>query len=176
MPQTGERVQRSEPTKKCVLSSIGSHASMLCETASEQVRGHELRSMRERGVKKDITMRVDIRRAALVAVAGVALVATGSGSALAAHGGHGGAHSHGGHAFAGHGGGFHSRRGGEGSGPGFVGGLAFGAVVGAPYGYYGAPYGYDSYAYDSGPDCYLTRQVVINRWGHRVIRRVRVCE
>ena len=65
------------------------------------------------------------------------------------------------------------RHGGGGFGPGFVGGLAAGAVIGGgPYyggGYYGGPYAY-------GGGCYIERQVVINRFGHRVIRRVRVCD
>jgi hypothetical protein len=30
--------------------------------------------------------------------------------------------------------------------------------------------------YDEGPDCYIRRRVVINRWGERVVRRVRVCD
>jgi hypothetical protein len=67
----------------------------------------------------------------------------------------------------------HHHGGGGGFGPGFVGGLAAGAVIGGtPYyggGYYGGPYAY-------GGDCYIRRQVIINRWGHRVIRRVRVCD
>jgi hypothetical protein len=70
--------------------------------------------------------------------------------------------------------------GGGGFGPGFVGGLAAGAVIGSgPYyggGYYGGPYAYGGgpYAYAGG--CYIQRQAVINRYGHRVIRRVRVCD
>jgi len=65
---------------------------------------------------------------------------------------------------------------GGGFGPGFVGGLALGAAVASPYyygGYYGAPYAYGAYY---GPGCYVTRRPVINRWGHRVWRRVRVCD
>jgi len=65
-----------------------------------------------------------------------------------------------------------------GFGPGFVGGLALGAVA-APgyYGYGYGPYahGYDGY-YDGGPACYVRRHVVINRFGERIVRRVRVCE
>jgi uncharacterized membrane protein len=78
------------------------------------------------------------------------------------------------------------RHGGGGFGPGFVGGLAAGAVIGGGYyggGYYGGPYAYGGgpYAYGGGPyayggGCYIERQVVINRFGHRVIRRVRVCD
>jgi hypothetical protein len=63
--------------------------------------------------------------------------------------------------------------GGGGFGPGFVGGLAAGAVIGSsPYyggGYYGGPYAYGGY-------CYIQRRAVIDRWGHRFIRRVRVCD
>ncbi len=62
--------------------------------------------------------------------------------------------------------------GGGGFGPGFVGGLAAGAVIGGGYyggGYYGGPYAY-------GGDCYIQRRAFINRFGHRVIRRVRVCD
>jgi len=43
------------------------------------------------------------------------------------------------------------------------GGFGFGADIGPPPGYY-------------GPDCYIQRQVVVNRWGQRVVRRVRVCD
>lgn len=54
---------------------------------------------------------------------------------------------------------------GGGWGPGFGAGLAFGA---APYYYRGGPYAYG--------DCYIRRQVVINRFGERIVRRVRVCD
>ena len=27
-----------------------------------------------------------------------------------------------------------------------------------------------------GPDCYIRRRVVVNRWGERIVRRVRVCD
>jgi len=30
--------------------------------------------------------------------------------------------------------------------------------------------------YGGGPDCYIRRRVVVNRWGERVVRRVRVCD
>jgi hypothetical protein len=59
---------------------------------------------------------------------------------------------------------------GGGWGPGFVGGLAVGSALAGPYDY-GGPY-----AYDYGPDCYIRRHVHINRFGERVIRRVRVCD
>ena len=71
------------------------------------------------------------------------------------------------------------RHGGGGFGPGFVGGLAAGAVMGGRYyggGYYGGPYAYDGGPYAYGGDCYIQRRAFINRFGHRVIRRVRVCD
>ena len=37
------------------------------------------------------------------------------------------------------------------------------------HGYGGGPYAY-------GGDCYIQRRAFINRFGHRVIRRVRVCD
>lgn len=45
------------------------------------------------------------------------------------------------------------------------GGFGFGGFIAPPpaYGYYGG-------------DCYIQRQVVRDRWGHRVVRRVRVCD
>lgn len=73
----------------------------------------------------------------------------------------------------------HHHGGGGGFGPGFVGGLAAGAVIGsAPYygGYYGGPYAYADGPYAYGGGCYIERHAVINRFGHRVIRRVRVCD
>jgi hypothetical protein len=105
-------------------------------------------------------MRVSLKKIGLAAVmaltvAGTALVTAGSAQAQYRHGGGG---------FA----------------PGFVGGLAAGAVIGGgPYyggGYYGGPYAYGGGPYAYGGGCYIERQVVINRFGHRVIRRVRVCD
>ena len=61
---------------------------------------------------------------------------------------------------------------GWGVGPGFALGLGLGALGAAPYYGYGGPY-YGSYAY--GGDCVMRRRPVINRWGHRVWRWVRVC-
>ena len=58
---------------------------------------------------------------------------------------------------------------GGGLGPGLVGGLAVGSALAAPY-YYGGPY-----AYDYGPDCYIRRQIYINRFGERIVRHLRVC-
>jgi hypothetical protein len=92
--------------------------------------------------------------------------------------------SFGGHGFAGrsfsgqrtfHAGGFRHRGFGRGA---FIGGLALGAFAAAPYAYgYYDPYDYD-YGYGGyyGTDCYLVRRVVINRWGDRIVRRVRVCD
>jgi hypothetical protein len=43
-------------------------------------------------------------------------------------------------------------------------------INGGPYAYYeGGPYAY-------GGGCYIQRQAFINRFGHRVIRCVRVCD
>jgi hypothetical protein len=66
------------------------------------------------------------------------------------------------------GGGGHWRGGGYGWGPGvgFATGLAIGS---APYYYGGGPYAY-------GGGCYLRREIMRDRWGHRIIRRVRVCD
>ena len=96
-------------------------------------------------------MRASLKQISLAAVmaltvAGTALVTAGAASAQHWHG---------------HGGG--------GFGPGFAAGAMMG---GGPYyggGYYGGPYAY-------GGDCYIQRQAFINRFGHRVIRRVRVCD
>jgi|SRR6476646_2963251 len=114
-------------------------------------------------------MAMRLRNIGIALAATIALGFATAAPASAQHGwgGHGGGHwGHGGH----WGGGF---------GPGFVGGLALGAVAGYPYyGYsYGpyAAYGYDGF-YDDGLVCYLRRHVVINRWGERIVRRVRVCE
>jgi hypothetical protein len=62
------------------------------------------------------------------------------------------------------------RHGGGGFGPGFGGGPYYGG------GYYGGPYAYGGGPYAYGGGCYIERQVVINRFGHRVIRRMRVCD
>jgi hypothetical protein len=86
----------------------------------------------------------------------------------------------------GHGGWGHGGWGWGGFGLGLGTGLALGA---APYygGYYGGyygpyaydygpyayDYGYGSYAYDGG--CYIRRRWVSDGYGHRVLRRVRVC-
>jgi hypothetical protein len=109
-------------------------------------------------------MRASLKKIGLAAVmaltvAGAALVTAGSAQAQHWHG---------------HGGG--------GFGPGFVGGVTAGALLGGgyyggPYGYYdGGPYGYYGGPYAYGGGCYIQREVVINRSGHRIIRRVRVCD
>jgi hypothetical protein len=65
---------------------------------------------------------------------------------------------------------------------GLIGGLALGAIASAPY--YGAPAPADGYspAYYGGAhygrayrDCHLERRVRYNRFGERIVRRVRVC-
>ena len=71
-----------------------------------------------------------------------------------------------------HGGGWHGGGGWGwgGFGLGFGTGLALGA---APY--YGGYYGYGPYAYDYGPGCHIRHRWVLDGYGHRVWRRVRVC-
>ena len=133
-----------------------------------------------------------IKRLGIAAIAAIATVGLSVGAANArAHGGgghFGGSHFSGGYFGGGHfggghfggrhfggghfGGGFRGFHGGHhfhgrGFGP-FIGGLAFGAALSAPYYDYGYPYAY-------GPDCYIRRRVVITRWGHRLVRRYRVC-
>src|ERR1022692_2345801 len=111
-------------------------------------------------------MRASLKKIGLTAVmaltvAGTALITAGSAQAQHGHG-----------------------YGGGGFGPGFVGGPYYGGgYYGGPYAYGGGPYAYGGgpYAYGGGPyayggGCYIERQVVINRFGHRVIRRVRVCD
>jgi hypothetical protein len=78
-------------------------------------------------------------------------------------------HHHGGGHWGGHGGGW------GGFGLGLGTGLAVGA---APY--YGGYYGYGPYAYDDGAyayagDCYLKRRWVVDEYGRRILRRMRVC-
>src|SRR5450631_1467357 len=122
---------------------------------------------------EEASMQTPWKRIGVAAVAALAIVAfSGSANAQRHH----------------HGGGYYG--GGGGFGPGiFLGGLAAGALLGGgyyggpygyydggPYGYYGGPYGYDGGPYAYGGGCYSERQVVINRSGHRVIRRVRVCD
>ena len=103
-------------------------------------------------------MQTPWKRIGVAAVAALAIVAfSGSANAQRHH----------------HGGGYYG--GGGGFGPGiFLGGLAAGALLGG--GYYGGPYGYYGGPYAYGGGCYIQREVVINRSGHRVIRRVRVCD
>ena len=103
-----------------------------------------------------------IQKYAVAGAAAIALAFAAGAAQARPHGGHFGGHAHFGH---------HGHFGG-GFGPGFVGGLALGAVASGPY--YG--YDYGPYAYDYGPDCYIRRTVVVNRWGHRIVRRIRVCD
>ena len=123
---------------------------------------------------EDLAMRTALRKFGVVAAIALAIAGTSIAAPTAAqaqhHMGGGGGHWGGG----GHGGG-----GWGGFGPGFVGGLALGAVAGSPY-YYGGPYAYDyyggDYAYGYGGDCYIQRRVFINHWGRRIVRHVRVCD
>ena len=84
----------------------------------------------------------------------------------------GGGHWGGGHWGGGHWGGGHWRGGGWGRGWGWGAaglGLATGLALGA------APY-YGAYAYGPYPaDCYIQRRWVVNAYGNRVLRNVRVC-
>jgi hypothetical protein len=122
-------------------------------------------------------MYVVLRKIALAAVFGVTIMAataTVPGAAEARWGGHWG----GGHWGGGHWGHNHGGWGWGGFGWGLGSGLAIGLA--APYygGYYGGYYPY--YASGYGPygygDCYVTRHWVINRYGHRVLRRATVCD
>jgi hypothetical protein len=74
-----------------------------------------------------------------------------------------------------HGSGWHGGRGGWGWG-GFGLGFGTGLLLGAAP-YYGGYYGYGPYAYDyyGPPRCYISRRWVWDRYGRRVLRRVRVC-
>lgn len=91
-------------------------------------------------------MRIGLKEISFAAIATLATLAT-MGTAQAQH-------WHGGYG------------GGWGPGAGFVGGLAVGSAIGT------GPY-YRSYAHG---DCYIQRRMVINRFGERVMRSVRVCE
>lgn len=130
-----------------------------------------------------------IAAATALAVLGTTAAVPGIAEARGGFGGHfggghwGGGHFGGGHWGGGHWGGWrgHGGWGRRGYAWGALGtGLAFGLA--APYygGYYGGyygpyayDYGYGSYAY--ADDCYIRRHWVINRYGHRVLRRVTVC-
>ncbi len=94
-----------------------------------------------------------LRTVALSALAAVLIsgLSAGAASARGGHHGGGGFHSGGFHHF----GGFH--HGFRHFGP------RFGIGFYAPYDYY------------YGPDCFIRRQVFINRFGHRIVRFVRVC-
>jgi hypothetical protein len=122
-------------------------------------RVHQPRIQPLYAVSKGNNMQAPWKRLGVAAVAALAIVGF-AGSANAQH-------------YHGGGGGYY------GGGGAFIGGLAAGALIGAsPYygGYYGGPYGYYNggpYAYAGG--CYIQRQWVINRYGHRVWRRIQVC-
>lgn len=110
-------------------------------------------------------MRAALRKIAIAAAAAVTIVgATAALPTTADAGWHGG----GWHGGGWHGGGWRGGGWGWGFAPGFALGLGLGA---APYYAYGGPY-YGAYAYG---DCVMRRRAVINRWGHRVWRWVRVC-
>ena len=111
-------------------------------------------------------MQVSLRKLTVAAVTATVLALGSMSGAQAA--GHGGGHGGGGHGGGGHWGGGH-----------WGGYRGWGVGVAAPYywggyGYYG-PYAYEPYAYDYGPECYVRRHVVFDRFGHRHIQRVRVC-
>jgi hypothetical protein len=116
-------------------------------------------------------MRAVLRKIGIAAA--TAIVIAGSMAAfpgLADARGGGGHHGGGGHGGGGHyGGGGYGGWGWGGVGLGLATGLAYG-------GYYGGPYAYD-YGYDNGyaGECYIRRYWVINRYGHRVLRRGQVC-
>ncbi len=114
-------------------------------------------------------MRSSFRKLALAGLATGTIVLGSIGAAQAA-GGHWGG-GHGGH----WGGDGHWGGGWGGFGAGLAGGLALGAIAGGPYWAGYGPYAYEPYGYDSGPDCYLRRRIVIDRFGRRLIRHVRVC-
>ena len=111
----------------------------------------------------EFTMQVSLRKLTVAAITATVLALGSMSGAQAAGGGHSGGHWGGGHWGGGHWGGYRG----------------WGVGVAAPYywggyGYYG-PYAYEPYAYDYGPECYIRRRVVFDRFGHRHIQRVRVC-
>jgi hypothetical protein len=86
----------------------------------------------------------------------------------------GGFHGGGFHGGGGYrGGGFYGGRG-YGVGAGLATGLAIGAIGAGYYGYPYAGYGYGAYGAGYG-DCFLRRRIVIDRFGYRHVRHVRVC-
>jgi hypothetical protein len=90
---------------------------------------------------------------AAVTIAGTSVVASSSADARPGYRGH-----HGGYH-----GGFRGFRGGRGFGIGA--GIATGLALG----------GVGYYAYNGYGGCYLERRVVVDQWGRRFIRPVRVC-
>lgn len=129
---------------------------------------------------RDKLRKLGVATALIVAVAGTTITLPDAANARWGGGWHGGGW---------HGGGWH---GGRGWGWGAVGlgvgtGLLLGAAAAGPY--YGGYYGYGPYAYDDGyapyyaayggpygyGGCYIRGRWVLDGYGHRVWRRVRVC-
>lgn len=112
-------------------------------------------------------MRTGVRRLAFAAVAAMMIV-SGMPAAVSAQDYHGGWHG---------GGGDHWRGGGNWHGDhdwhGGWGGFGLGLLPGFLFGYGVAHYYAPPPAY--GPDCVLRRRWLINRWGYRVLRWVRIC-
>jgi hypothetical protein len=123
-------------------------------------------------LKSRWTMRI-WNKLAIAALAAVAIAGTslaGSTTADARPGFRGG----GGHFGGGHFGGFRGGRG-FGIGAGIATGLAIGGLgygYGYGYPYYGGDYAYADYGYGG---CYLQRRLVVDQWGRRFFRPVRVC-
>ena len=109
-----------------------------------------------------VLRKIGIAAAMAVVIAGSSVAFTGLADARG--GGHWGGGGH-------HGGGGH-----WGGGYGGWGGVGWGLATGLAYGGYYAPYAYD-YAYDNGyaGECYIRRHWVVNRNGHRALRRTQVC-
>jgi hypothetical protein len=107
-----------------------------------------------------------IASATAIVIAIVSITVSSPASARYGGGWHGGGWHGGGYRGGYYGGGW------GGFGLGFGTGLLLGA---APY--YGGYYGYGPYAYDyyGPPRCYISRRWVWDRYGRRVLRRVRVC-
>jgi hypothetical protein len=124
-----------------------------------------------------VLRKIGIAAATAIAIAGSTMAIPGLAQA-AGHGGHAGwSGGHGGHGgwSGGHGGHW---GGGHWGGGGYWGGGRWG---GGYWGWPGAGWGYGGYygAYASdyayGGECYIQRHWVINRYGHRVLRRVHIC-
>jgi hypothetical protein len=115
-----------------------------------------------------------IASAAAIVIALASITVSSPASARYGGGWHGGGWHGGGWRGGGYRGGYYG--GGWGWG-GFGLGLGTGLLLGAAPYYYGGYYGYGPYAYDyyGPPRCYISRRWVWNRYGRRVLRRVRVC-